>query len=332
MEKIDNNKEFDDTCEIFQSVSNFNLSNAKVKGMSTEALCQSIELLQIEIKDVKDRERNQEDMYKKIINALKNEIENNDISKHIEIINYMHKTEVSHLKKRFDTQVEMKEKYNEQLEEKVNDLKAKNKALEAKLQEKTNEFDYYIKEENIRMKEFEFKLKSQAEQRQTFLQQLSPVNETKLLKEFEDEKEKLKRQHRQQTQELKDIFVAQRDKYEARIKKSQDTVRRLTEKLTELKKFKDNEKTQLLAKLKQPCRRCQKFDDLLEEIDALKMERVDAYEKICFLEQEIASLKHTQYTSHPTPSETPPDSPNTSINLTRQEVAQPLNPQIYRKY
>jgi chromosome segregation ATPase len=299
--------------------------------MSTEALCQSIELLQMEVKDVKDREKNQEDMYMKIIDALKNEIENNDISKHIEIINYMHKTEVSHLKKRFDTQVEMKEKYIEQLEEKVNDLKAKNKSLETKLQEKTNEFDYYIKEENIRMKEFEFKLKSQAEQRHNFLQQLSPVSETKLLKEFEDEREKIKRQHRQQTQELKDIFASQWDKYEAKIKKSQDTVRRLTEKLTELKKFKDNEKNQLIAKLKQPCKKWRKLDDLLEEIDALKMERVDAYEKIYSLEQEINCLKYTQFTSHLTPEKTPPESPSgssTSINLTKQDPAP--QPQIYK--
>lgn len=93
-------RDLNDTYDFLKSMPGSYRSNSKVKGFSAEALCQSIELLKMEVQDVREREKSQEDMYKKIIDALKSEMDNNDISKHIEIINYMHKTEVQQLNKR----------------------------------------------------------------------------------------------------------------------------------------------------------------------------------------------------------------------------------------
>lgn len=69
--------DFLETQDILKSSPISMHSNNKKKGLSSEALCQSIELLKMEITDVKERERSQESMYKKIIEALKDEIQNN---------------------------------------------------------------------------------------------------------------------------------------------------------------------------------------------------------------------------------------------------------------
>ena len=61
---LSNIKGLDDTAELFNSVPGSLRSNKKLKGLSQEALCQSIELLKLEIQDVRDREKSQEDMYK----------------------------------------------------------------------------------------------------------------------------------------------------------------------------------------------------------------------------------------------------------------------------
>jgi predicted nucleic acid-binding Zn-ribbon protein len=118
-------RDLNDTYDFLKSVPGSLRSNSKVKGFSAEALCQSIELLKMEVQDVREREKSQEDMYKKIIDALKSEMDNSDITKHIEIINYMHKTEVQQLNKRCETKVELKDKQIESLEEKVDELKEK---------------------------------------------------------------------------------------------------------------------------------------------------------------------------------------------------------------
>jgi len=216
----------------------------------------------------------------KIIDALKNEIENNDVSKHIDIINVMHQTEITHLNKRFENQNEMKQKQIESLEEDVAGFKSKIKDLENRLHHKNNEFDYYVREESIRMQEFEFKIKSQTEQRNNFLQQISPQSENTLRLEFEEEIDKLKRQNRRQIQELKDEFSDEKYRHEDQMRKTKDTVRRLTDKLSELKEFKDKERSQLLSKLKKPCQRCRDLEQVFEENEAIKMEREDAYQKI----------------------------------------------------
>ena len=48
----------------------------------------------------------------------------------------MHKTEVTHLNKRLETQIDMKEKQIQSLEERVRDLKDKNNHFETLLTEK----------------------------------------------------------------------------------------------------------------------------------------------------------------------------------------------------
>ena len=134
----------------------------------------------------------------KIIDALKSEIENNDVTKHIEIINFMHQTEITNLNKRLDTQLEMKVSIIKDLEDKVADLKSKLKASEQQLNSKTKEFQYYMKEEANRMKEMEIKLKSQVEKRKEFIAQINPEmreREQKMRDDFEDERNRIKKNY-----------------------------------------------------------------------------------------------------------------------------------------
>ena len=87
----------------------------------------------------------------KIIEALKNEIENNDISKHIEIINYMHKTEVEHIHKRHEQVLEDKNANLIQIEGKLSEFKAKNKELETHCIQKEAEFEWYRQEQKVKV-------------------------------------------------------------------------------------------------------------------------------------------------------------------------------------
>lgn len=54
---------------------------------------------------------------------MKDEIGSNEISKHIEIINYMHKTEIAHINKRYEQQIDAKDSQIDTLEQKLEDAK-----------------------------------------------------------------------------------------------------------------------------------------------------------------------------------------------------------------
>ncbi|CAI2384460.1 unnamed protein product [Moneuplotes crassus] len=277
------------------STSKFSFSsNAKLKGFTQEALCQSIELLQLEIKDVKEREKAQEDMYKKIIDALKSEIENSDIAKHIEIINYMHKTEVTHLNKRFDTQIGMKDKHIKELEDKIDSLKDKNKSLETTLLSKTKEFEICTKEGEAKMKEMEIRLKSHDDQRQEFIDKINPEikqRESHLIYEFENERKRIKSNYEDSIKSLRTMLESERHKYSNKLEKSNETIQKLTKKLAEYRSYKEKESKELNKKLKQSCSKCKNYEGLLETMEAIEMEKDDAYNKIAMLEGEIMQLK-----------------------------------------
>lgn len=69
----------------------------------------------------------------------------------------MHKTEISHINKRHATQIEMKDMQIESLDQKLKEQKTKTKDLEAKLIQKESEFEFYVKEENLRVSSLHFK-------------------------------------------------------------------------------------------------------------------------------------------------------------------------------
>ena len=331
LEKLQHStREFNDTSDLFKSTPMSLRSAPMLKGMSAEALCQSIELLKLEIKDVKDRDKSQDGVYEKIMS-------------------YMHKSELSHLTKRFETQIEMKDRHIETVEEKLKEFKAKCRDLENRLTDKTNEFEYYVKEEKIRMQELEFKLKSQNDKPQVYT---PPENtlanlENTLRKEFEKDKQRQTQEYNDILEELKEVFNEERLEYKTKIDKLEDTIKRLTQKLKDLKDLKDKQKLELTQKLKQPCKKCQNYHKLVEEIEAIKMEREDAYHKIQNLEHEVLNLRqkieydeakhiHDQtemdyYNKQPEETEV---EESYEINITSEQPTKETfhDPQVYQKY
>ena len=75
----------------------------------------------------------------------------------------MHKTEIANINKRHESQIEIKDQQIQTLEEKLAESKNKAKEIEAKLTDKANEFEYYIKEERLRKQELEFKIKLESD-------------------------------------------------------------------------------------------------------------------------------------------------------------------------
>lgn len=218
-----------------------------MKEFTQEALCQSIELLQLEIKDVKEREKSQEDMYKKIISALKSEIDNTDIAKHIEIINYMHKTEITHLNKRFNTQLSMKEKQIKDMEEKYAKIKDKCRELDKAFREKSKEFDYFSKSEALKMKEMTLKLQSQNDQQKHLLASISPRKENND-KSFSSERKRFKKN----IKSLKNLMETERQHHTQKMTKANSTIQKLTTKLAEYRNFKEKEHKELKKGLEKP--------------------------------------------------------------------------------
>lgn len=149
----------------------------------------------------------------------------------------MHKTEITHLQKRHQTQIEIKDRQISDLEEKVSEQKDTIKSLEANLAEKTNELEYQIKEEAIRTREIEFRVRAQLEQQivpiQTPRENIEKLE--KLKANFDKEKEEIKAKYISNLDELKISFDQERTFLKSKVEKAQDTIKRLTNKLTEVR-------------------------------------------------------------------------------------------------
>ena len=107
----------------------------------------------------------------------------------LEIIDYMHKTEISNLHSRNESQIMLKDQQIRTLEEKISELKSIIKELKSQIADKSNEFDYYSKEEAIRNKELEFKVKLEADKLVNSIINEREGIESRLKKELEKERE-----------------------------------------------------------------------------------------------------------------------------------------------
>lgn len=167
-----------------------------------------------------------------------------------------------------------------------------------------------MKEEQIRIKEIEFKINSQNDKRKELTPYINPEiieKEQKMIKNFESERIKLKNNYDQNLEELKNVFDNERRNLKYKLEKSQETVRNLTSKLSEYKQLKERERKELNKKLKEPCRRCEDYEAVLENLEATNMEKEDAYNKIQNLEGELIQLKALQmldYNKTPTKENT----------------------------
>lgn len=209
-----------------------------------------------------------------------------------------------------------------------------------------------MKEEHIRIKEIEFKINSQNDKRKELITHINPEvieREQKMIKNFESERIKLKNNYEQNLGELKSIFENERKNLRSKFEKSQETVRKLTSKLSEYKQLKERERKELNKKLKEPCHRCQDYEVVLENLEAVNMEKEDAYNRIQNLEGELIqmkALKMLDYNKTPTKENTLHYTSNLhDINYDTNEsfdfvmpqtpisTTSPIqNPQVYQRY
>ena len=101
----------------------------------------------------------------------------------------MHRTEVVNIQARYDSQMQMKDLSIKALEDKVSEMKANIKELKTTIVDKANEFEYFVKEENIRSKEHEFKVKLEADKSINSLINEKEETEARLRRELDKEKE-----------------------------------------------------------------------------------------------------------------------------------------------
>ena len=101
----------------------------------------------------------------------------------------MHKTEISNLQARHESQLQLKDQQINTIEDKLSNCKLKIKEVKSELIDKSNELEYFIKEESLRNKELEFKIKLEADKAIADANSEKEWLETKLKKELDKSKE-----------------------------------------------------------------------------------------------------------------------------------------------
>lgn len=192
---------------------------------------QKIMLLELQIKEGKERELNLKKMYDSMLTALNPSNESTSkLTKEIEMINEMHRKDLAELKQRhLETVISFKQQ--------INDLKALNSKYEAELAEKDELQQNYkekfeeseVKEKLMesRIKEMELNIKKKEEMatmKAEANEMQSNIALDKVRNEYKKEINKVKAKYEHTLKEIKSIYEKERVNTEAELRKANNTI------------------------------------------------------------------------------------------------------------